>query len=798
MALSSASYPVDTTWDQETSSLAGERVENPRAPRLDALLLALTAGVNLSIVRFETSMTPSRLAVRIAAELGLAVGLWVMLRAMPTRRPLGRGGVAIGLIAAVCYPFVYECCLRLFGGGAEPLEIAALNGVLLAAIVLAAFSYLPRMAGTSVLLSASLLLFATTITTSRLAFVLAGAYGISGLWWLMGTHWERLEGSFIASTVERKLPIRAFTVGTTGLVAIGVAVILGTFKQSTHSLRGFMPTSGGNRWNDPQARSGVGDGDDLVAAHDQALSFGAVESELFLDSEMPSLYDVFDETYGEPRSSKKKQERSVALASPDREEATERIAQSQRSGREFSTFRRRAERRRQQLEDRDAPAMFYVVGQTPVHLSLESYDEFNGTTWEQRLEWKEPYEPTLKTRDGHPWVQLRRPGTATVLRGEQLHSLKVINLKTNRVPISPNLAAVHIDLVDRSDFFEWTEDGMVEMSGRQHIPQLTVIHLRSFGLTLAPLRSRENLPLSLSQGAKTLRGTYLNCTNENAADLARTWASGRSGKWHQVEAVVDRLRSDFVHDRTVVVPDDCHDPVGFFLEARRGPDYLFATTAALMLRSLGCPTRLVSGFYAKPERYDHRAGQTAVLAEDVHVWAEVCVDGHNWVTIEATPGYAQPSENLTLREWGAQLLTSLIAWCSVYWVPIALAFAATVGAAVWRAALLDLVGTIVCHLMALRSPGARLFWTIRLLEWRARLAGRRRPRGSTLAKWYAPLTSRPRSGGCTDLNEFFCFIDHLLYAPRDTASASRVTQREACRAAANVSRHQLRSQLPQL
>ena len=798
MAPSSASLPASATWDPDASAFAGEREESPCAPRFDALLLALTAGVNLSIVRFETSMTPSRLAVRIAAELGIAVGLWIMLRAMPTRRPLGWGGVTTGLIAAACYPFAYECCLRLLGGGAEPLEIAALNVVFLAAMVLAAFSYLPRMAGTSVLLSSSLLLFATTITTSRLAFVLAGAYGVFGLWWLMGTHWERLEGSFIASTVERRLPIRMFVVSTTGLVAIGVAVILGTAAQSTHSLRGFMPTSGGNRWNDPHARSGVGDGDDLVAAQDQALSFGAVESELFLDSKMPSLYDVFDENYGEPRNSKQQQERAVALERQDREEAAERIAQSKRSGREFSIFRRRAERRQQQLADRDAPAMLYVVGQTPLHLSLESYDDFNGTTWEQHAAWKERYEPTLETRDGHPWVQFRRPGAAAVFRGEQHYSLKVINLKTNRIPISPHFAAAHIDRIDRSDFFDWTDDGMVELSGREHIPQLTVIHLRSFGLTLAPLRTRERLPLSPSQGAKTLREAYLNCTNENAADLARTWAKGRSRKWHQVEAVVDRLRSNFVHDPTFVVPDDCDDPVGLFLEARRGPDYLFATTAALMLRSLGCPTRMVSGFYAKAERFDRRAGQTAVLAEDVHVWAEVCVDGHNWVTIEPTPGYAPPSENLTMREWWAQLLTSLLAWCSVYRAPIALAFAAIMASAVWRAALLDLVGTAVCHLMSLRSPEARLFWTVRLLEWRAWLAGRRRPRASTIATWYRPLAATPGSHGCPDLKNFFHFIDHLLYSPRATQLVDPTTGREACRAAANVSRREIRSQLPQL
>ena len=336
---------------------------------------------------------------------------------------------------------------------------------------------------------------------------------------------------------------------------------------------------------------------------------------------------------------------------------------------------------------------------------------------------------------------------------------------------------------------------MVKLADRQHIPQLTVIHLRSFGLTLSSLRLREDLPLPRTNSARTRLAPYLDCWSADAAKMAKAWASGNSSKWLQVEAVVRRLRSDFVHDPAVVVPADCEDPVGFFLEEGRGPDYLFATTAVLMLRSLGCPTRLVSGFYAEPERYDHRAGQTAVLAEDAHVWAEVCVDGHNWVPIEATPGYAPPSERLTVHEWGMQLAATVMAWCSRHWAFVTLVFAAFAAAAVWRVALLDLLGTMVCQLMAVRSAGARLYWTMRLLEWRAWLAGRRRPQGTTLANWYRPLTSVPRGVGGPSLNDFFGFVDCLLYAPPGSRLVDSATQREACRTAARVSRRQIHHKL---
>ncbi len=53
------------------------------------------------------------------------------------------------------------------------------------------------------------------------------------------------------------------------------------------SLDGFMPTSGGKGGNDQAARQGVGDGDMMVAAKDQAFTFGPIESEVFLESQLP-------------------------------------------------------------------------------------------------------------------------------------------------------------------------------------------------------------------------------------------------------------------------------------------------------------------------------------------------------------------------------------------------------------------------------------------------------------------------------------------------------------------------------
>ena len=81
---------------------------------------------------------------------------------------------------------------------------------------------------------------------------------------------------------------------------------------ATTALRGCMPTSGGTQWQDEFASGGVNDGQALVAAENEASSFGPVETDLFMDSEQSSLYDIFNDQYDEPVR-KTKTDRAVSL-----------------------------------------------------------------------------------------------------------------------------------------------------------------------------------------------------------------------------------------------------------------------------------------------------------------------------------------------------------------------------------------------------------------------------------------------------------------------------------------------------
>ncbi len=152
-------------------------------------------------------------------------------------------------------------------------------------------------------------------------------------------------------------------------------------------------------------------------------------------------------------------------------------------------------------------------------------------------------------------------------------------------------------------------------------------------------------------------------------DLATQWTTGVPRGWQQVETIARRLREEYQLDDEWRPEAGCPSPVAHFLFiSRRGPDYLFASSAALMLRSLGYSTRVVTGFYADPRQFDRKSGHTPVTKEDAHTWVECSLGANYWATVEATPGYEvlDPPPSLIARLFAAAQRLGLWVWIIGY------------------------------------------------------------------------------------------------------------------------------------
>jgi protein-glutamine gamma-glutamyltransferase len=243
--------------------------------------------------------------------------------------------------------------------------------------------------------------------------------------------------------------------------------------------------------------------------------------------------------------------------------------------------------------------------------------------------------------------------------------------------------------------------------------------------------------------------------------MAREWTAGLPRGPSQIMAICQRLQSDYSLDRSTVAPEGTIPVQWFLTESKRGPDYLFATAATMMLRSLGYPARFCLGYYAGPEAYDEETDHTPVKNTDLHLWPEVLLaDGH-WLVIEPTPGYAVLAVRLS---WTQRLLawsSHAWSWCKKYWLPITIALLVVMVFVVWRRSLFDGYLWVIWNWRMRSSPRSAIIATWRLLEQRARLARQPRPDTHTLPQWYATLPVDD------DLAILARFGELAAYAPLD-------------------------------
>jgi protein-glutamine gamma-glutamyltransferase len=85
-----------------------------------------------------------------------------------------------------------------------------------------------------------------------------------------------------------------------------------------------------------------------------------------------------------------------------------------------------------------------------------------------------------------------------------------------------------------------------------------------------------------------------------------------------------------------------HDPLANFLfERKKGHCEYFASSMAVMLRSLRIPSRIVTGF--RGGEFNDLTGQYVVRASDAHSWVEAYFPGSGWIAFDPTPAGGLPT-----------------------------------------------------------------------------------------------------------------------------------------------------------
>jgi protein-glutamine gamma-glutamyltransferase len=118
--------------------------------------------------------------------------------------------------------------------------------------------------------------------------------------------------------------------------------------------------------------------------------------------------------------------------------------------------------------------------------------------------------------------------------------------------------------------------------------------------------------------------------------LAAQITTSAKNNYDRAAAIETYLKTRFTY--SLQQPQtEINDPIANFLFVRKqGHCEYFASAMAVMLRTIGVPSRVVNGF--RSDEFNDLTGNYVVRAKDAHSWVEAYFPGYGWQTFDPTPG----------------------------------------------------------------------------------------------------------------------------------------------------------------
>ncbi len=284
-----------------------------------------------------------------------------------------------------------------------------------------------------------------------------------------------------------------------------------------------------------------------------------------------------------------------------------------------------------------------LLGMAPVHWRGMVFDYYDGRSWKNCM----------------PSDRIVRSGPDGAFR---------IREKTNTRPIVEQV--FYMEPLDIDVVFSYP--GIFSLSAS--FPYLTANRM---GIVKLPLLTRGGARLKYtvrSEISLTQKGRELNTMGSPTGDnwdsflqlpeqsedirrLAHEVAEGFRGDFQRVEALERFLREEYTYSLNVK-RNPAHTPIHDFLfHQKRGYCEHFATAMTLMVRALGIPARLISGFYGG--EWNDFGKYYLVQQRDAHTWVEVYFPTMGWVTFEPTPPGLAERPSLPIMKGFLQFVDSL-------------------------------------------------------------------------------------------------------------------------------------------
>ncbi|MCH5252819.1 MAG: hypothetical protein J1F22_07580 [Lachnospiraceae bacterium] len=149
--------------------------------------------------------------------------------------------------------------------------------------------------------------------------------------------------------------------------------------------------------------------------------------------------------------------------------------------------------------------------------------------------------------------------------------------------------------------------------------------------------------LQVPENLKTVTDEFADYL-EQQNDLLNRYEQGTANESDMIRAVKNYIMKDTTYTLAPGRTPSDRDTVEYFLrENKKGYCTYYATSAVILLRSVGIPARYVEGMYVPKDVMEkYKEGEEiSVLDKNAHAWVEVYSENYGFVPLEVTPGIGE-------------------------------------------------------------------------------------------------------------------------------------------------------------
>lgn len=267
--------------------------------------------------------------------------------------------------------------------------------------------------------------------------------------------------------------------------------------------------------------------------------------------------------------------------------------------------------------------VMYVRSNQPLYLTTQILDRFDGLSWSQSNE-RTTY---IKENKGQFIENSKTSGIISLS-----YEVELAEMLTEKIPMSFQPAGLSFpaSVLLKDNYGSFKASKKLEKG-------------TAYQATLNANWYQGRLVYPVDEGNLYPYLTLPDNLDNRITQLALEVTSHGADQWQKAQLLEQHLRENYQYTLDTVIESQGVTPLSEFLfETRYGHCEYFASAMALMLRTLGIPSRVVNGYAATDQ--NPLTGYIEVRGTDGHAWTEAYHEGLGWVPYEPTSYYQLPKE----------------------------------------------------------------------------------------------------------------------------------------------------------